>query len=1255
MIHILPLIKSKYFHYKKDWENAANELEKVLPSLLTINRWHYQLGFYYSKLKRWQDAEKHLQIATRDKNGSKRWFYRHAIALENIDNKSKAKEIFKIITERNGVDAKKHYESGVLLLGFSRFSAAEDSFRLAIELDDRKPIYFSQLALSLNKQSKWWQEAEALEKALLIHKNDSDLLYRLGVVLEKLEDYKRAIDVFSEAAKLKPNNSDIYYLLGYCQERLGLADLARESYSMAINHDNTLNAKRFGIGAFHRKRGLWTEAALAFTEKSKLNHSDADLIYNTGLAYDRCYDWKTAERFYKAALQFKPGHSNWNYRLGFVLERQNKWKEAATKYEVATRSSVKHNTHYFYRLGYCLTKSKQLDKACLAFLMMRINRDGHTSKLNYKLFSSNPWTAEELYQRALEMDAAGNSLSAINYYRLATKKNNGYSSEYYYHLGYAYFKSGDYKNAVNAFLETRILSKSYGVELNDFDKNNSTKKKNSYLEYFERLEVIDNVVLFESFHGASVSCNPFALYKHMLSRPEFKSFTYIWVLKTGVKIPESIRRKSNVIVIQRESDAYLRYLSSAKYLINNVTFPEYFIRKEKQVYLNTWHGTPIKFLGKDIKDSFLSHHNVTRNLLQATHVISQNDYTNDILMNRYDAAKLSTAIVAATGYPRIDITMNQSSDEITKLRQRLKVKNDEKIILYAPTWRGEHGKARFDTTRLIDDLKIMSSLGHKVLFRGHHMIENLLSGLSLPVQIVPQDIDTNQLLASVDLLITDYSSIAFDFLPLKRPIIYYAYDLDEYLEERGLYFSLEEMPGHVCYIKSNLYDTIQTSLKTTINDDDIRKLNYFCPHEDGKASARVIDMLFFGKRLDKIVDEHERKKNILIYAGPFLPNGIATSTNNLLQHIDHSKYNVSLAVDVNSINGFPDRLEEISKVPDNVSIIGYKGSPNMNLEESWILTKFDSTKTFQSQEMEKIYLNAFYRDFRRAFGFKPFDAIVNFEGYNKKWVSLFASIPDNIAKKKVIYQHNDMLSEFQSKYPYLKCNFSLYNKYDSIISVSEATRDLNRDNLSELFDINKDKFTFADNVQNPDYVLKSLDADFDDSMIFDDDVYTFITMGRMSPEKDHIKLITAFNEVHKYNLKTQLIILGDGPLRSEITSLVKKLGLNNAVHLLGRKSNPFPYMKRSNCFVLSSNHEGQPMVLFEAMILKLPIVATNIVGNRGVLQGRTGILVDNNVQGLVDGMIASLDDKVEKNHFDHEHYQMNAISMFYNQIEARNK
>jgi CDP-glycerol glycerophosphotransferase len=124
------------------------------------------------------------------------------------------------------------------------------------------------------------------------------------------------------------------------------------------------------------------------------------------------------------------------------------------------------------------------------------------------------------------------------------------------------------------------------------------------------------------------------------------------------------------------------------------------------------------------------------------------------------------------------------------------------------------------------------------------------------------------------------------------------------------------------------------------------------------------------------------------------------------------------------------------------------------------------------------------------------------------------------------------------------------------------------------------------------------------------------------------------------------VILGDGPLRQTLERLIADLDLTDCVLLAGLRSNPFPALARADCFVLSSNHEGQPMVLLEALTLKKPIVSTDILGAKFVLQDGYGILVENSVAGLLKGLQQYAENPEPGRVFEYSEYQRRAHAQF---------
>jgi|GEM_PF-3631232 Putative glycosyl/glycerophosphate transferases involved in teichoic acid biosynthesis TagF/TagB/EpsJ/RodC len=156
------------------------------------------------------------------------------------------------------------------------------------------------------------------------------------------------------------------------------------------------------------------------------------------------------------------------------------------------------------------------------------------------------------------------------------------------------------------FDEVSKFSKNY---ISKAGKDKKFKLITTYAEY-RTLPVLEKTILFETFHGKSMTDNPYALFLEMLSRGMERDFNFVWVLNHNDSLDIQAKRFKNIenlIFVKLGSLDYIKYLATAKYLINNTSFPPYFVRRQEQKYLNTWHGTPLKTLGKDMKGSAGQH------------------------------------------------------------------------------------------------------------------------------------------------------------------------------------------------------------------------------------------------------------------------------------------------------------------------------------------------------------------------------------------------------------------------------------------------------------------------------------------------------------------------------------------------------------------------------------------------------------------------------------------------------------------------
>jgi CDP-glycerol glycerophosphotransferase len=1183
------------------------------------------------------------------------------------------------------------------LIGLSNWELAEDALRKVVELAWNTAAWHCRLAKVLARRGLWWQAVESLERAVELDPSHAEWYFWLGEAQEQMNRFALAAQAFGKCVELEPARALGHYRLGYCLERSGQAQQAESAYAKAIELRKNERASRLGIGYFHQERGRWDEAAAAYAKRASAPPLDALVHYSLGMAYDQCYRWDEAVKAYRTALSLDPvGTPYWHYRYGFVLERQQRWMEASRAYGAASQLSTREMPDWRYRQGYVLAEAGCHELACLAFLGTRRLQtvDGQPYVPDSRLAAAaaaamidTPNPASNASERAglaayLESFGAEVSLNkalaedftdAQAHYRLgearelkrdwdsaarayadAVARNDSHNPGWYYRLGFALFRAGRFEEAVQAFRQTSIIQKPYGMSMKGLAAGSgSLKLATHYAEYLETLPIQDKVIMYESHLGKLASCNPLAMFRHLSVHPDYQSYLHVWTIDDANNVPADMRRMPNVAIVTRQSDLYVRYVATAKYFINNSILPQYFVRRPEQKYLATWHGTPLKTLGKQQQYKFQEHKRAQRNFLQATHIISPNPHTTDVLFDSYDLRPIMGGKLAETGYPRIDLTLNASERRREEIRKAVGVAGGRPVVLYAPTWRGTLETVSYEVERAKSDIaRLAESHDCDIIFRGHHLIEQYFQvDDSMGCVVAPAAIDTNELLSIVDVLVTDYSSIFFDFLPTGRPVIYYIYDQEEYERERGLYFSMDEMPGFKCHDLDSLNAALAQALQGQIPDRPqyVQSQRRFNCHDDGDATKRVVDF-FFHDDSSFVVDPGPRAPvSLLMQSGGLKRNGITTSFLNLLKAIDRSVAHVTVAISPDVIEFDPEARDSFDRIPRDVAIVARHGLMPMTWEERWLRERFESGHVELNDEQMSIIRHLFDREFRRVFGAARFDVAASFSGYDGLWASILNLC--RAAFRKVIYLHNDMVDEYVEKFPRLMQIFRLYHYCDKLVCVCDESNHVNREKLSGLIGIPKDKFTTSENVQDPERIVE-LSAEAIQAQ--DEHLFAggpvFINMARLSVEKDHAKLIRAFSRVSDSHPSARLLILGVGPLEAALRELVRQLGLTDRVHLLGLRSNPYAYLRRSHCFVLSSNHEARCMSLMEALIVGMPCVATDISGNRDIKKDFPEYFFENSEDGLVEGMQRYLAGNLPPSAFDWKKYQNEALRQFESRV-----
>jgi CDP-glycerol glycerophosphotransferase len=810
--------------------------------------------------------------------------------------------------------------------------------------------------------------------------------------------------------------------------------------------------------------------------------------------------------------------------------------------------------------------------------------------------------------------------------------------------------------------------------LKQFLLDTEFRKRAIYTKYIEKKPVNNKIIFYEAYHGQSMTGNPYAVFKYLIDNSEYQDYLHVWAINNKSEIHDEYKTRRNVVFVKYRSASYIKYLAVAKYLINDTTFPYYFHKRKEQIYANIWHGTPLKKMGVDIPVRGLSDHkNIQKNFLFSNYMVCPNMFTAETLLKSHDVYSLYNGSILDSGYPRVDL-MYQADQK--KIKEFLSIPDEKKVILYAPTWRGQLGQEMNESEALLRSVQeIQQQVGDEyfVLLKSHYYAYKFLNQKNMGHLCVPNKLDTNELLSIVDILITDYSSIFFEFLPTRKPVIFFTYDDAEYLKDRGTYISLAELPGPICRTLDEVIHSIQSSdeVKVRFNANYLNFLQKFCYNDDGNATSRFIDSVFHNKPTPHLSKIKNDKTKILMYPGGFLNNGITSSVINLLNAIDYDQYDVTL-IDYGN-NTKEEKQLNLSKINKNVKHLFRVGSWNATLSE-WYRHSLVLQRGVYSGFMQKVLPGHMYkRELERITGGTEFDIGIDFSGYSPFWTSL---IGFGTFKKKSIFLHNDMGMEIQKKvldrYPHrknLKVIFSLYDQFDKVISVSKLTNEQNRKQLGHMLKNPHEKMDFVINSIDYKKILSlkhqafqyEFGEEHDFSFLQDQESshyptpnandINFINIGRLGPEKDQQKLIKAFAPIAANHPNVKLYIVGDGDLKDLLMEQVHDLRLEDQVIFTGQIQNPYLLLDQCDCFVLSSNHEGQPMVLLEALVLKKPIIVTDIPGSKSVVGDGYGLIVDNSMEGLRAGMEHFIQErKIEAQEFDYEKYSDDALTMFYEKV-----
>ncbi len=795
----------------------------------------------------------------------------------------------------------------------------------------------------------------------------------------------------------------------------------------------------------------------------------------------------------------------------------------------------------------------------------------------------------------------------------------------------------------------------------------------AYIKLYDTLPVDPKVVLLESRHGTSLGGNIAAILKTLCEEEEFKDLTvYVTVRKdteNSIKAQWADFKNSEgrVRALRFDSREYFRILASAGRLINDDTFMPLFMKKPRQLYLNTWHGTPLTTQGKSVKTGRFAIGNVQRNFLTADLLLYPNDHTKEVMLRDYMVENFGTGKLAMTGYPGNEVFF---SDEIRKnMRARFNF-GEKRIYAYLPTERGIPGDAdkegqKFDPDAMFSALDDQLPEDVLVYVKLHPMLRGSMNTDNYShILTFPDDVPVYDFLQATDGLITDYSSILFDYATTRRHIILYTYDEEEYLRDKGLYFPLSELP----FPQVKTVEALATELVYPTPCDYSDFTDRFCPWDRAGVTKELMHNFISGDLSSYPDIPYNGKKNVAIYGGDFVRNGIATALINMVRCIDHEKYNYMVlykySPKANNTPGYHEpALDDISEDVATLGITNPRCGTWQELAYSKLWKKAQrKIPGLSYKRAESAYESIAVREAKKTFGDARINAAIQFNGYFPDMISMFKVMDCG----RAIFVHNDMNGENKKSFAVPRKLLSeAYNAYDEVAIVVEELAP-RMDLFIEKSGYQKRSYTVIPNIIDYKTILKRAEEEIvytentEASIslrrlntLLDSPAKKIINVGRFSYEKGQLRLIDAFEKVAEEFEDAWLIILGSyGPDYYKILNRAERSKYADRIIIIKFLANPYPLIKRCDYLVLSSLYEGFGLVLCEADILGVPCFSTRITGPTDFMEKYNGMLVEDSTKGIEDGLRACLRGEVKKTlTVDYEKYNQDAVAAFEDMVE----
>lgn len=518
-----------------------------------------------------------------------------------------------------------------------------------------------------------------------------------------------------------------------------------------------------------------------------------------------------------------------------------------------------------------------------------------------------------------------------------------------------------------------------------------------YTKFYETYPVEDNTILFESKHGDDMAGNIFNMFLET-KKDAYKHFKIYFVLKREKREFYENQMKlyhiDHINIVELHSQEYFKILATAKYLVTDTSFPPYFIKRPEQIYLNTWHGTPLKAMGRIVPSREYGLGNVQRNFLISDYLLFQQDFSRDVFLQDYMIDSIYDGQVLLSGYPRNSSFFR--TNRYDEIRKECGLEGKQ-IIIYMPTWRGllhkmenkAQVKKLYDYFAQLDHLLNDNQIFYVKL---HPYVKNGIDCSEfLHIKEFPANYETYDFLNASDMLVTDYSSIMFDYAVSKKKIILFTYDRKEYLDGRGIYVDLDDMD-------LPKVETVE-ELVTAINEDTPFYTNFFerfCPYDTEDTAKNVCETVFLQKDTPIKIENFDSSNttNVLIYAKSIKDNPMGNDFVKSLNQVSNHSNNYFFTFKALAMKKSSSMLSHLHK---NIGYFPLLKDRNMLVSEKiWIQLALKYGIFGKNYETKVEHFAQ--RELKKYYGTVSFDTVILYDCTDRLMFEIMRR-----ASKKAIY------------------------------------------------------------------------------------------------------------------------------------------------------------------------------------------------------------------------------------------------------------